>query len=335
MFRKLLLTSIISVFFLIFIGSLVRSTGAGMGCPDWPKCFGNVIPPSDVTQLPDNYIELYKEIRIQKNYRLEKLFNLLGLESVLHDKQLNHSTYEEVEFDVTKAWIEYFNRIVGVVVGFLVLGVFLSSFKYFKTKLWVVFLSFVSLIILLMEAFLGSIVVSTNLFPELISLHMLLALVLVFLLMYMYFKLYVFVNVTSKTPSIVWFMSVFVIVVSFIQMFLGIEVREVVDHVHNELNIYDGVISRLGVEFYIHRSFSIVLFLSNLYLLFLLGRFGMNNKWFRFVFSIIILEIFTGVTLANFDLPKICQPFHLLLGSLLIGMQFMNFLYVKFASRNS
>ena len=50
-FIGLITACIITVFSLITLGVVVRVTGSGLGCPDWPLCHGSVIPPLEFHTL--------------------------------------------------------------------------------------------------------------------------------------------------------------------------------------------------------------------------------------------------------------------------------------------
>ena len=150
-----------------------------MGCPDWPKCFGMYIPPTSVSQLPENYKESFVKGRVEKNRRLSKVLNAIGLNETA-DKIINDPSIKEAEeFNVFKTWTEYINRLIGAIVGFSLIFIFISSIniKPFNTRLFI--LSLLSIILVFFQAWVGSIVVSTNLLPGLITFHVVVALVII------------------------------------------------------------------------------------------------------------------------------------------------------------
>src|SRR5688572_30759769 len=134
-FRRLTISTLVAVYLLILVGGIVRSTGSGMGCPDWPKCFGNWVPPTSVSELPANYKEIYAAHREKKNIRFAKYLSMIGMketgEQILNDPTILH----ENDFNPTKTWIEYLNRVLGVIIGFLIFAVFVVSIKFRKTEL--------------------------------------------------------------------------------------------------------------------------------------------------------------------------------------------------------
>src|SRR5580698_2662877 len=133
-FQRLNLATIISLFILILAGGVVRSTGSGMGCPDWPKCFGRYVPPTSSAELPKDYKQQYVAGRVEKNQKFAKTLDLFGYGDLARRIREDKSILVPEEFNAAKTWTEYINRVIGVISGFQLLLMAVFSFSYRKER---------------------------------------------------------------------------------------------------------------------------------------------------------------------------------------------------------
>ncbi len=330
-YNSLTKISLILLYLLILAGGIVRCTGSGMGCPDWPKCFGMYIPPTSVSQLPENYKEKFVEGRVEKNKRLSRVLNAIGLNETA-DKIINDSSIQDAEdFNPFKTWTEYINRLIGAIVGFSLIFIFISSIniKPFNLKLFI--LSFLSLVLVFFQAWVGSIVVSTNLLSGLITFHVIVALIIICNVILCYYLSSKHSKV-EKT-SLLSYAIALSLFLFLIQMILGTEVRESVDAFLKVFSFENRsqIIENLGSNFIIHRSFSLLILLLQIFITYLVFIKSKHNKEFKtitFIMLILIIsEILVGAGMAYFEIPRILQPIHLLLAFMIVGLQF--YIYLK------
>src|ERR1700744_2492925 len=112
-FRKVNLITVFWLFVLILAGGIVRSSGSGMGCPDWPKCFGGYIPPTNISQLPKDYKQKYVAERVAKNQRFANTLDVFGYSDLAKRIREDKSILVPEEFNAAKTWPEYVNRLLG------------------------------------------------------------------------------------------------------------------------------------------------------------------------------------------------------------------------------
>lgn len=340
-FRIIGVITIASVYFLILVGGIVRSTGSGMGCPDWPKCFGSWVPPTKVDQLPQDYLEVYRDKRIEKNQKLANTLEKMGFEEVAHQLVNNPAAHIETEFNATKTWIEYVNRLVGVLIGIFIFLTVVFSFAYFRKDNAIIYLSVFSLVLVGFQGWLGSIVVSTNLLPETVTLHMALALVLVAVLIYAIARSQVselrkrIFKFSAGHMFLLW-LAVFL---SFYQILLGTQVREMIDEIAFKFDYLNRQewIGHLDMAFYIHRSFSIFVLLVNAYLGYRLFKLkdGLLNRLIVGLIGLLVLEIAFGVMMVEWAIPPFLQPLHLVVATLIFGIQFLMLIVYYYATRQN
>jgi cytochrome c oxidase assembly protein subunit 15 len=313
-----------------------------MGCPDWPKCFDQYVPPTSEAELPENYQEFYSNYRHQKNVRFVRYLDFFGFnelgEQILNDPNVK----KEAEFNAAKTWTEYINRLLGALVGFLILCCFLFSWKYLRKDKVIPIVASLSLVLVLLQAWIGSVVVSTNLLSGLITIHMLLALVIIGLLVLLNHRASLLKSEPNKAtavPSKINFLILGSVCLMVIQIILGTDVRESVDVISSSLgeSKRSQWIEELSTNFYIHRSFSLFILGWNLYLWYCVIKLKNLPNNIRLQMNILVsffvVTIVSGAAMAYFSIPFWLQPLHLVLGALIIGSLVQ--LYLSLKSVNS
>ncbi len=128
--RRLGLVSAGATYALIVMGAVVRVTGSGLGCPDWPTCHGSWIPPLERTAL-----------------------------------------------------IEYAHRTMAAIVGVLVVWLLVAAWRRRRINPAGFVLALAALAILLVQAWLGRIVVLGELDATMVTVHLAIAMILLAVLL--------------------------------------------------------------------------------------------------------------------------------------------------------
>jgi heme a synthase len=296
-FQKMILLTLGITFFLIFVGGLVRAAGAGLGCPDWPRCFGVWIPPLTVADLP--------------------------------------AGYDPAEFNPIKTWLEYLNRLLGVAVGFCIVTTFLWSLKYRQSDKPIVIATSAALLLVLYQGWLGGQVVRSGLEGWMITVHMLVAILILNVLLFAaYWSFRDRLYVSSLAPTIRrqgLGILVALMVVTLIQITLGTQVREALTAIKNAYPDLPRAewIHEVGSLDIIHRSFSWAVLIFTV----LWYRFAKRHDthgWLRLISiqlnTTLILQILLGVGLVYGGMPPAFQIFHLVLAAVMTSLQWASWL---------
>lgn len=169
-FQKFSVAALVAVLMLMAVGAVVRVTGAGMGCPDWPTCWGCLVPPTKVEDVD------FSKLPIE---RFQKKAARMGRDpATITEESLRR------EFNPRHVWTEYINRLCSLPVGFFSLAVFIAGFGWRKRKPSVFWMGFGAFVVVLVNAWMGARVVYSGLHPGVITTHLALAMMLIGMLVY-------------------------------------------------------------------------------------------------------------------------------------------------------
>jgi len=338
LFSRLAKLSLIFTYLIVLAGGFVRMTGSGMGCPDWPKCFGLLIPPTDE-----------KKISWKQNHFYEKNDMLIHSDTLWvskadfsSTKEFNSKNWKKYEkhnyakFNVFHTWAEYINRLIGALTGLFVLCLFLVSIFNIKNMVREFLFSFILVILFLVQAWIGGEVVFSVLNPFKITIHMFVALIIVCLLL-----LLINLNNSKNFKSIIFqkkklnFLISLVLISSLIQIYFGTQVREFIDSLEFDKSMW--VLEIQNSKIYIHQILAIFVFIFNMYLCIYVSAIFSSLRKIPFeilmIFSTILTLIISGFLMLNFNFPGLAQLIHLFAAFILFGAQFN--LLLKFNNSSS
>jgi len=323
--------ALICMFLIIIAGSFVRITNSGMGCPDWPKCFGYYIPPTEVSTVSLEEGRAYEKGQMviyqdtlwiaeqDFQYNTDFWTKNKGTEAALKP----YPKHQYAEFNVFHTWTEYINRLLTALLGLPVLIMAFFALLYYKKSndFWPMVYAGVAIIMILFEAWLGKMVVDKNLNTSTITLHMLGSLGILLSLLFLIRRTNE-ATIYTIPPSLRRALSLFFLI-HLVQLLLGTQVRESVDLLLENGIGRDLIIENLPVGFKIHRSFSILIVILSTLMFLQYRRLETKPRKFPLLFGALGLEILFGVGMAYFSIPIALQPLHLLFSVFLFALSGM------------
>lgn len=321
-FRRWVRLALYLVYLVVLAGATVRMTGSGMGCPDWPKCFGHYVPPTREAQLlwaPGKHFD-----KGQLIMREGKLFSarcdLQTAEAYNPANWEPYTRYAYATFNAYHTWMEYLNRLIGALSGLVVLLMAILSCFVRGRRTSTLLLSWLAVLLMGLQAWLGATVVYSILLPFKVTLHMLMALVIIALL------LLLLARTSPPTPTAADYKLKRCALIAWLallcQILLGTQLRQFVDTLSGILpnDPAKWLLSPPGF-FYVHRSFSILVLAAYAWLFYSAKtRFKVKTGRLALILALLGLEAVIGASMAYLAFPFGTQALHLLLSSIAFGL---------------
>jgi cytochrome c oxidase assembly protein subunit 15 len=283
-FQRLAHWTTAAPYVLILVGGLVRASGAGLGCPDWPRCFGSWIPPASAAALPPQF--------------------------------------DVSQFNPTLMWTEYLNRLLGVTVGFLILATTISAWRHHRHEPRIVWTTTIALLLTGYQGWLGGRVVAHELAPWIVTAHMIVALVIVQLLLYATVE--GFGKAAGRRLKAEGVAMGALIALTLVQVGVGTQVRGAVDTALDAGVARDAALGTVGRLDYLHRDLAfVVLAGAAAFTVWLLWRRAPQRvmRWSFVVLSLAVIQVLLGAVMAYGSLLPAAQVGHLTTASLLLGAE--------------
>lgn len=282
--------ALVSLLVLIFVGAIVRATGSGLGCPDWPKCWGCLIPPTSVEQVDFDLIDLDR-------------FKAKAERAGRNPDEITRETLHK-EFNPFHTWVEFVNRLFALPMLLTSLVGFIISCCLNRSGVTIRWMMGLSVFTVLLNAWLGARVVYSGLKPGTITTHLALAyLLMIFLIVAIVHTQKTLGMVKLRASKGAFWAAFGIMIFLIIEGLMGAQLREITDELAKEH--YGAVRSDWTEElkqksvYYAHRTFSwSVLVLVGLFMWLLKKSRGyytlMEGSMIFMVFALMVMGIILG-----------------------------------------
>ena len=298
----------------ISLGAWVRLTDAGLGCPDWPGCYG-------LLTTPDTVDELAKA----REY------------------------YPNADIDVGKAWREMLHRYMAGLLGLYVFFITYISIKYSKRSYT---LPVLISILIIIQAIMGMLTVTMLVKPTIVTTHLFFGMLTATLLFINSLKYSNISMSPEKIPAIALFIIIITWVFLIIQILLGgwtstnyaslactdfpkcldqwYPKEMIFNEAFNVINLpdvnYEGGILAYGAKVavhYTHRITALILtfvFISALYVVFKLNKHSLLKKIMSISIIFFILQVILGISNVVYSLPLNIAVWHTMNAAILMAL---------------
>jgi cytochrome c oxidase assembly protein subunit 15 len=317
-FQKVAVAGLVSLMLLIFAGSIVRVSGAGMGCPDWPTCWGCLIPPTKIEDVDFGKLE----------QKLEKFQRAAAREG----RDPASITLESLkdEFNARKAWTEYINRLCSMPLGFACLILLVMAQRQRERYPLIYGFAVATFILLLVNAWMGARIVHSGLKPGIITAHLAMAMAMFGLLMYCAWRgaedPWRVQVAPESAGKLKW--AVLLFLASIIaEGVMGSQIREITDELakaHHQAPRSEWV-SELEQSwvYVIHRSFSWAV-LGAAILAYAVGKNGGRQGWVaNTALGVVIAQMVLGIIMSQWHLYAWVQVAHVALSAVLLTVTWL------------
>lgn len=292
-FRIFVIVATLASYLLIFTGGLVRVSGSGLGCPDWPKCYGRWLPPLTLSQLP--------------------------------------ADIDPASFNFVLAWVEYSNRLFGMFLGIVAAVTAVLALVHHRKTPRILYPTLLAALGVAYAGWQGGQVVTSSLKPILVSVHLVTALFISSMLTYVTQQAYYLEHAEDATKSsyhrgtrlalmALWGLAL-------LQILLGTLVRGRIESLVQQYPLLSDaeIIIRVGTPVYIHVLSGLTVFFATAAMSYLvLGKSRNPTAPVRYIGIIIVilvmLQIPLGIGLAGVGIYPILQVFHMWMAAVYLGL---------------